>query len=124
MDCIQFEIDGRRFEAFGEFLETGETSVTGYEMLARTDKDGNVVGEADLEFIRERFEKLPQELRHHDLVTKCKATEAENPHHVILLRWRDWPGTGAWNVGWLDLEARWLGGRSNRGSLRVLRRCT
>ncbi|MBU0707575.1 hypothetical protein KKG41_04350 [Patescibacteria group bacterium] len=118
---MTFVIDGRQFEAFVGILEPGETSVNVDEMLIRTDEGGSVVGEEDLRFITERLGQLPEELRRHDLVTKCPATEAEYPHHVYLLRWRN--ALGAWNKGWLDRNARMRWGASNIGSLRVLRRC-
>lgn len=67
---IQFEIEGRRYEAVG-FLNEEEESVNGNEMFARTanENGGAIVGE-DYEDISKHRNELPTELRGYYLDTK------------------------------------------------------
>src|SRR3989338_6195427 len=96
---IEFELKGRRYEAVG-FLEKDEPSVNGDGMLKRTDKDGNVVGEEDYQYILKRRKKLPKALDKYYLATKRPPVF---PRYVSCLRWDG----NAWFEHWDSLDCQW-----------------
>lgn len=96
---IEFEIDGRRFEAVG-FLAEGENSVSGDEMIRRTANENNGgIGEDDYLFLsKKRRDKFPEELRQYCLITNRRYPDA--PHYVSRFKWDG----GEWLLGWSYLN--------------------
>lgn len=99
---IEFELDGRLYEAVG-FLGERESSVNGDEMLARTDKDKAVVDEEDYQYILKRQKKLPKVLDKYYLATK--RLHHVSPRDVAYFRW----GSGGWVRDWDCLGGQWDG---------------
>lgn len=96
--CVQFTLDGRDFEAVG-FLNEGESSATGIEMIRRTNKDNNVVSEhEEWYFIWKHYAELPKELLNYLLITN-----RQEPGQPTLIYYFGW--TGRECKGWL--ENRW-----------------
>ena len=72
--CVKFVIKDangseHRFEAIG-FLNEGESSVSGCEMLKRiSEKNGGAIGKKDADFLWEYRGQLPEKLHQYYLVT-------------------------------------------------------
>ncbi len=103
---IQFEIDGRRYEAVG-FLNEGERSVAGNELLLRVN---GVIGKEDVEFIAKHRRKMPMKsLRYYTLLTGYYVDQ----NHTACFFWFD-------RGCRYDLD--WVVTRKNRDCL-MLRSC-
>ncbi len=97
----QFEVKGRRFEAVG-FLEEGEPSVDGDEMLKRTNgENGGVIGEEDEGYIGQYHDQLPVELQRYWLVTN---RFHNGQRHFLNLFWFY---DGRWDRDWHELNRQW-----------------
>jgi len=102
---FEFTLGGKKYEAVG-FLKRDETSVTGDEMLARTDKDGMVVGEEDWKHLYKHRHELPEEVGRYYLATK--RPDPDYPRFVSCLdRYR-----GEWYDYWNYLPVARLLSRS------------
>ncbi len=56
---IQFEIEGRRYEAVGFLDENEPSGVNGYEMLKRTaEENGGAIGDKDEVFLSEHRDQI------------------------------------------------------------------
>lgn len=102
---IKFEVEDRKYEAVG-FLQEGETSISGVEMLRRTDtENGGVIGDNDEAFFREmdasinklnanfldrRIFKIPTELRPYFLVINRRLPTASQFVSLLAAEGRWW----------------------------------
>ena len=98
---IQFEVDGRHFEAVG-FLNDGERSVTGDDMLERAAREnGGAIDDEDETFLSERRAQIPKELQRYGLVTNRR--NPRFPRDVVCF---GFDGDG-WYEYWDFLGSQW-----------------
>jgi len=99
---IEFELGGRQYEAVS-FLKSGEPSVNGDTMIARTDgENGGGVGEEEGMFLWEHRGEWPAELKGHPLV----CTKWRFPNHPRGVQCFDWDSRGGYR-DWLNLDDQW-----------------
>ena len=110
--CIKFTVDSRNFEAVG-FLNDGERKVDAYTMLERTQYENNgAIADEDWEFLSERTNQFPEELREYALVTMREVPDRKGAISFFVCHCSD-----PWKQGW-----SWLLNNYDRFAL-VLRRC-
>jgi len=99
---IPFEIKGRRFEAVG-FLDKGERSVDGDEMLSRITKNNHrIIDGDDVVFISKRFHLLPKKLHKFDLVTNLRKGDSPSSNMIFCCHY------SVWGQFWSSLDYRWF----------------
>lgn len=93
----------RRYEAVG-FLNKGEVSINGDEMLARTaGKNGGAIDKDDSVFLREHIDQKPAKLK---LWKYCLVTNWRIPNHPRSVLCFPFHGS-CWNWHLYCLDGRW-----------------
>lgn len=92
---VPFEIGNRRYEAVG-FLNKGESSVSGYTMLARTvAKNGGAIGNEDVAFLKDLMDLLPKEFYRY-----CLVTNQRSPDYPCYISCYYYESHSSWNRFW------------------------
>ena len=96
-----------------EFVEEGEVSVDGDEMLERACKIGNLAGQQHAERFLVKQDSIPEEWR--EFYPVFLGTRWRDDHGEFRVPYFDWGG-GKWTLFWCYLNDQW-------GSLYRLVRC-